>query len=84
MLAVFVPLLFFGSRAGFEVVQPMAAVVVGGLLTSTVLTLLVVPALYLHFGFRKESAREPLDLVTDLAAAEAQEAAARAPSTVDA
>jgi Cu/Ag efflux pump CusA len=84
VLAVFVPLLFFGGRAGFEVVQPMAAVVVGGLVTSSILTLLVAPALYLRFGLRGESGREPLDLVTDLAAAEQAEAAVGSRSTVDA
>ncbi len=45
--AVFVPLLFLGNAAGVEVVRPMAVVVIGGLVTSTVLTLFVVPGLYL-------------------------------------
>jgi CzcA family heavy metal efflux pump len=44
------PLVYFGSVAGLEIVQPMAVVILGGLVTSTVLTLLVVPALYLVFG----------------------------------
>jgi Cu/Ag efflux pump CusA len=83
-LAVFVPLLFFGGRAGLEVVHPMAVVVVGGLVTSTALTLLVVPALYLRFGLRGEGSREPLDLVIDLSAMERSDEAARAPSTIDA
>lgn len=38
--------LLFSSGAGSEVQRPLAAVVVGGLLTSTVLTLLLLPALY--------------------------------------
>jgi Cu/Ag efflux pump CusA len=45
-----IPFLFLGSRAGLEVVHPMALVVLGGLITSTVLSLFVVPALYLSFG----------------------------------
>lgn len=38
--------LLFSSGAGSEVQRPLAAVVVGGLLTSTALTLLLLPALY--------------------------------------
>ena len=36
--------------AGNEILQPLAVVVLGGLLTSTLLTLVVLPALYSHFG----------------------------------
>jgi nickel/cobalt tolerance cation efflux system protein len=36
--------------AGNEILQPLAIVVLGGLLTSTALTLLVLPALYARFG----------------------------------
>ncbi len=43
----FLPLLFLGDTAGIEVVRPMAVVVIGGLVTSTVLTLFVTPGLYL-------------------------------------
>jgi Cu/Ag efflux pump CusA len=83
-LALFVPMLFFGGRAGFEVVHPMAVVVVGGLVTSTALTLLVVPSLYHRFGLRKEGSREPQDLVIDLTTPEQPADAVRTPSTVDA
>jgi hypothetical protein len=44
------PFLFLGSRAGLEVVHPMALVVLGGLVTSTLLSLFVVPTLYLSLG----------------------------------
>jgi len=44
------PFLFAGSRAGLEVVHPMALVIIGGLVTSTLLSLFAVPALYLRFG----------------------------------
>ena len=40
------PFLFLGGRAGGEIEQPMALVIVGGLVTSTWLNLLVVPLWY--------------------------------------
>ena len=36
--------------AGNEILQPLAIVVLGGLITSTVLTLVVIPALYARYG----------------------------------
>jgi CzcA family heavy metal efflux pump len=45
-----VPLVLFGAMTGIEIVHPMAIVILGGLVTSTLLTLFVVPALYLRFG----------------------------------
>ena len=36
--------------AGNEILQPLAIVVLGGLITSTMLTLLVIPAMYARFG----------------------------------
>jgi cobalt-zinc-cadmium resistance protein CzcA len=48
-----IPLLF-SSGAGSEVQRPLATVVVGGLITSTILTLLVIPALYKWFAVRVE------------------------------
>jgi Cu/Ag efflux pump CusA len=81
-LGLFVPLMFLGGRAGLEVVQPMAAVVVGGLVTSTALTLLVVPALYARFGTRREGAREPFDITIDLTTQRQDDV--RTPSTIDA
>ncbi len=44
--------LTIGSGAGKEILQPLAVVVLGGLVTSTALTLLVIPALYSQFGKR--------------------------------
>ena len=37
------------TSAGAEVQQPLATVVIGGLITSTALTLFVLPALYRRF-----------------------------------
>jgi len=42
--------LVLGGGAGKEILQPLAVVVLGGLFTSTALTLLVLPALYSQFG----------------------------------
>jgi Cu/Ag efflux pump CusA len=53
---VFLPLVVFGPVAGLELIQPMSLVVLGGLVTSTLYTLVGVPALYMMFG----ASREPL------------------------
>jgi Cu/Ag efflux pump CusA len=53
------PLVVLGSRPGYEIVHPMAIVVVGGLVTSTLFSLFVVPALYLRFGGKAPSAMAP-------------------------
>lgn len=44
------PLVVPGSIPGHEIEHPMAVVILGGLITSTVLTLFVVPVLYLRHG----------------------------------
>jgi Cu/Ag efflux pump CusA len=48
-----VPLIVLGNRPGHEIEYPLAVVILGGLTTSTVLTLFVVPSLYLRFGRRR-------------------------------
>jgi Cu/Ag efflux pump CusA len=50
----FLPVALFGGVAGLEIVQPMAIVILGGLVTSTIVSLFVVPALYLKFGSSPE------------------------------
>jgi Cu/Ag efflux pump CusA len=45
-----VPLAIAGNIPGHEIEHPMAIVILGGLVTSTLLNLLVVPTLYLRFG----------------------------------
>lgn len=52
-----VPLLF-ATGPGSEIQRPLAIVVIGGLVTSTLLTLILLPILYERFG---ESAREAAD-----------------------
>ncbi|MEA2255802.1 MAG: hypothetical protein QOG35_1847 [Solirubrobacteraceae bacterium] len=50
--AAVLPLALMGDVAGNEITQPMAVVILGGLVTSTLVTLFILPALYLHFGTR--------------------------------
>jgi CzcA family heavy metal efflux pump len=45
-----VPIVLAGSRAGYEIEHPLAVVILGGLVTSTLLNLFVVPSLYLKYG----------------------------------
>ena len=45
-----VPLVIAGNIPGNEIEHPLAIVVLGGLVTSTLLNLFVVPSLYLRFG----------------------------------
>jgi Cu/Ag efflux pump CusA len=45
-----VPLALSGGKPGSEIETPMAIVILCGLLTSTALNMIVVPALYLRFG----------------------------------
>jgi Cu/Ag efflux pump CusA len=52
------PLIYFGSIPGHEVEHPMAVVIFGGMITSTLLNLFVVPSLYLQFGARQAPATE--------------------------
>ena len=48
------PVVFFGSIAGQEIVKPMAVVIIGGLITTVLVSLFVTPGLYLRFGPRAE------------------------------
>jgi hypothetical protein len=45
-----VPLAWAGNKPGHEIEHPMAVVILGGLVTSTLLNLGLMPALYLAFG----------------------------------
>jgi CzcA family heavy metal efflux pump len=49
-----VPLVIAGNTPGHEIEHPMAIVILGGLVTSTLVNLFIVPALYLVFGKRDE------------------------------
>lgn len=45
-----VPILFKGPISGYEIEYPLAVVVVSGLLTSTILNLILLPSIFLRFG----------------------------------
>jgi CzcA family heavy metal efflux pump len=47
-----IPLVIAGAIPGNEIEHPMAIVILGGLITSTLLNLFIVPSLYLKFGRR--------------------------------
>jgi heavy metal efflux system protein len=53
----FVPMAL-ATGTGAEVQKPLATVVIGGLISATLLTLLVLPALYAYFGHRKAGRTE--------------------------
>ena len=63
----FVPMAL-ATGAGAEVQRPLATVVIGGIISSTVLTLLVLPALYVLF--RRDATGETPTMRPDLAEAE--------------
>jgi Cu/Ag efflux pump CusA len=54
-LMALLPLIVAGSIPGHEIEHPMAIVILGGLVTSTLLNLFVVPSLYLRFGSRRRA-----------------------------
>ena len=63
------PLVIAGQNAGSEIIRPMAIVILGGLVTSTALSLFILPALYLRFGASSAPERPPVmgDIVLDAA-----------------
>ena len=54
-----VPLIIGGAIPGQEIEYPMAIVILGGLITATLLNLLVVPSLYLRFAKPRASGGAP-------------------------
>jgi CzcA family heavy metal efflux pump len=55
-----VPLVVLGTRPGHEIEHPLAVVILGGLFTSTLLSLFVLPSLYLRFGHGGRGPAAPL------------------------
>jgi hypothetical protein len=48
------PFVFPGNLAGLEIVRPMAIIMMGGFVISTLLNLFALPALYLRYGSSRE------------------------------
>jgi CzcA family heavy metal efflux pump len=55
-----VPLVIAGNIPGHEIEHPMAIVILGGLITSTLVNLFIVPALYLRFGRQRREVSSPV------------------------
>jgi len=68
-----VPLAISGAIPGHEIAHPMAIVILGGLVTSTILNLFIVPSLYLRFGKSKEERKKALFSQRPAASAPAEE-----------
>ncbi len=54
------PLVIGSNRAGNEMIQPMAIVILGGLVTSTLLNLFIIPVLYVRFGYSPAAEQAPV------------------------
>jgi CzcA family heavy metal efflux pump len=55
-----IPLALGGQKPGNEIQTPMAIVILFGLLTSMVMNMIIVPALYFRFGMKPSHAKEAL------------------------
>jgi Cu/Ag efflux pump CusA len=60
--ASLLPMLVLGNAPGLELARPLAVVVLGGLVTSTLVGLLIVPVLYLRLAPRTQPSRAELRL----------------------
>jgi len=49
-----IPLALGGGQSGSEIQTPMAIVILCGLMTSTLLNMVVVPAMYLRYGEKRK------------------------------
>jgi Cu/Ag efflux pump CusA len=54
------PFAVLGGRAGLEIVHPMSLVILGGLVSSTLINLFVVPSLLVRSGMSEERAAVPI------------------------
>jgi CzcA family heavy metal efflux pump len=78
LAAVALVFVVMGSKPGLEIVHPMAVVILGGLVTTTLVSLFALPALYLRFGARQETLSPEEELMHRWAAGEPAPAGAGA------
>jgi Cu/Ag efflux pump CusA len=57
--ALVLPVVVLGPRAGLEILHPLAVVLLGGLVSSLVVALFVVPSAYLHLVPQQASDAPP-------------------------
>ena len=57
---IVLPFVVLGDVAGLEILHPAAVAILGGLVTSTILTLFVIPALYPRFAAKAAAETRPL------------------------
>jgi Cu/Ag efflux pump CusA len=71
---VLAPIVIAGDTIGFEIVRPLAVTVLGGLVTSMLLNLVVIPAAYLRYGqaAQPDAWREDEDLLATISDVDAQ------------
>ena len=62
----FLPFAFYGHAPGMGMLAPMSLVILGGLVTSLLINLFVLPALYLVFGKVPEEIMEEEKSIIDL------------------
>lgn len=62
---VLMPIALSGASAGMEILQPMAVVILGGLITTILLTVIGIPAMYLLFGAADKPVFETLPVSVD-------------------
>jgi Cu/Ag efflux pump CusA len=72
-----------GTQPGLEVVHPMAVVILGGLVTTTAVSLFVLPALYLRFGGHQPTLSPEEELMQRWAGVEPAPAGAAAAAGVE-
>jgi Cu/Ag efflux pump CusA len=60
-----IPLVIGGEKPGQEIEHPMAVVIVGGLLTSTVLNLFLLPPLYALLGAKRKRKRKESESLSE-------------------
>jgi Cu/Ag efflux pump CusA len=59
---VMAPFAILGSQAGLEIVHPMSVVILGGLVSATLVTLLVMPVAYVRYAGSEQAEDDDLDV----------------------